>query len=120
MKKFPNVRRGDDWIYIHTVTPASGVISDCRFTMTWKYRITDPDSAAAAQITSDDGGGIEILSETEIKLTVAASVTNLIRTGWLFGDIQIETPDGKVSTEIDLETNLLCVADVTRSTRDDA
>jgi hypothetical protein len=115
MLKLDPIRRGDDWSYTHTISAVGGSLASCaRVSMTWKYDFNDPDSAAAAKITSDPAGGITILSNTSFACLVPHAMTALIVPGDLVVDIQYETLDGRVVTEENLDRNTQCLPDVTR------
>lgn len=115
MLKVPNIRRGDDWSYTHAVSATGGTLTSVsKISMTWKYAVSDPDSAAAAKITSDPGGGITILDASSFSCLVPHAVTSLITPGGLYVDIQYETLDGRVVTEDGLSMTTVCIPDVTR------
>lgn len=109
----PPILRGDDWHYIGTFSLSSGGFTGCYIWLTLKTNISQADSAAALQITTDSG--IIILSDTTLDLTFTAAQTAALQPRTHFVDIQVKTPAGKIITVENLAQTTVVSADVTRA-----
>lgn len=114
--------RGDNESYDVTVTDAAGQRVDLTGSAMWftvKLNQTDPDLLALVRKSTYDSG-ITLATQSGATLGMAtidllpADTSKLLAPKSLFYDVQLKTPNGKITTIVEGDFDL--IADITRTT----